>query len=214
MRRSWAWILIVLAMVALLVIASRLSSDSAEGSTTPVSTATTAPASTARPISTARQTAVATPIPGVAAVVRNVIDGDTIVARVGGKDETVRIIGMDSPETHKPDTPVECFGTEATAAAKRLMPKGAHVTLQSDPTQATRDRFGRLLAHVFLADGTLFAERMIRDGFAVHYVYDRVPSIYADRLAAAQQAAKAASAGLWSPRTCAGNPHMPSAAPH
>ncbi len=211
MRRSWAWILIVLAMAALLVIAMRLTSDSADGSTAPLATASPAP--TSLPTSTGRQPAVATPIPGVAAVVRNVIDGDTIVARVGGKDETVRIIGMDSPETHKPDTPVECFGTEATAAAKRLMPKGAHVTLEADPTQATRDRFGRLLAHVFLADGTLFAERMIRDGFAVHYVYDRVPSIYAERFAAAQQAAKAAGAGLWSPRTCGGNPHAPSAAP-
>ena len=66
----------------------------------------------------------------------------------------------------------------------------------------------------FLADGTLFAERMIRDGYAVHYVYDRVPSIYAERLSAAQQAAQRAGSGLWSPLTCAGDPHAPSAAPH
>ncbi len=66
-------------------------------------------------------------------MVRNVIDGDTIVARIGGKDETVRIIGMDSPETHKPNTPVECFATEATDAARRLMPKGARVTLRVRP---------------------------------------------------------------------------------
>ena len=146
-------------------------------------------------------------------MVVTVIDGDTIVARIGGKDETVRIIGMDSPETHKPDTPVECFATEATTAAKQLLPKGSRVTLQADPTQDGRDRFGRLLAHVLLADGTLFAEKMIRDGYAVHYVYDRVPSIYADRLSAAQEAAKAAGAGLWSPLTCGGDPHAPSAAP-
>ncbi len=206
MSRAWTSALVVLVLVGLIVVGINLGSGpSAESAPTPA--AMTAPAPTAR------QTVTPTLVAGVAAVVRNVIDGDTIVARIGGKDETVRIIGMDSPETHKPDTPVECFGTEATSAAKRLLPKGSRVTLQADPTQATRDRFGRLLAHVVLGDGTLFAERMIRDGFAVHYVYDRVPSIYADRLAAAQDAAQAAGAGLWSPRTCDGDPHAPSAPP-
>ena len=206
MSRAWTSALVLLVLVGLIVVGIRLGSG-------PSALSAPSPATTTTPVPTARQTVTPTPVPGVDAVVRNVIDGDTIVARIGGKDETVRIIGMDSPETHKPNTPVECFATEATDAARRLMPKGSRVTLESDPTQDTRDRFGRLLAHVFLADGTLFAERMIRDGFAVHYVYDRVPSIYADRLAAAQDAAQAAGAGLWSPRTCGGDPHAPSAAP-
>ena len=153
------------------------------------------------------------PIPGVVGVVRAVFDGDTILVRIGGKDETVRIIGMDSPEVHKPETPTECFATEATAAARLLLATGSRVTLQDDPTQGARDRFGRRLAHVILPDGVLFAERMIRDGYAIHYVYDRVPSIYADRLSAAQRAARDAGVGLWSPLTCRGDPHAPSAAP-
>ena len=145
--------------------------------------------------------------PGSAASVIRVVDGDTIHALLDGVDENIRIIGLDSPETNKPGTPVECFAREATAAAKRLLKPGDPITLQLDPTQDTRDRFGRLLAHVFLADGSLFAEAMIRQGNAIHYVYDGVPSIHADRLAAAEEAAKASQVGLWSPTTCKGNPH-------
>jgi micrococcal nuclease len=141
------------------------------------------------------------------ATVIRVVDGDTIHARLNGKDEKVRIIGMDSPEIDKPDTPVECFARQASAAAKRLLKPSDPIVLQPDPTQDTRDRYGRLLAHVFLADGSLFAETMIRHGWAVHYVYDGVPSIYAERLAAAEAKARADTAGLWSPKTCNGNPH-------
>lgn len=149
---------------------------------------------------------------GVQAVVTRVVDGDTIHATVAGTDEKIRIIGLDSPETDKPDTPVECYGREATAAAERLLPIGTQIRLQADPTQDTRDRFGRLLAHVVLPDGRLFAEAMIEGGYATHYVYDGVPSMYADRLSAAEDRAIAAEAGLWSPTTCAGNGHEPSAA--
>ncbi len=151
--------------------------------------------------------------PGEAATVIRVVDGDTIHARLNGVDEKVRIIGLDSPETSKPGTPVECFAREASAAAKRLLKPGDRILLQPDPTQDTRDRYDRLLAHVFLSDGTLFAEAMIRQGDAIHYVYDGVPSIHADQLAAAEDAAKSSQKGLWSPTTCQGNAHEATQAP-
>jgi len=161
--------------------------------------------------------ATATPSPvsidGDPAVVTRVVDGDTIHATVDGADEKIRIIGLDSPETNKPDTPVECFAREATAAAERLLPIGTHIRLQADPTQDSRDRYDRLLAHVILPDGRLFAEVMIETGFATHYVYDDAPSIHADRLSAAQDRAIAAEAGLWSSATCAGDGHWVSPAP-
>lgn len=125
----------------------------------------------------------------------------------------VRIIGLDSPETSKPGTPVECFAKEATAAAKALLSPGDEITLQPDPTQDQRDRFGRLLAHVLLPDGSLFAAHMIAGGWAVHYIYDGIPSIYADELAAAEAQAREAGVGLWSDETCAGDEHAPSAQP-
>ena len=67
---------------------------------------------------------------------------------------------------------------------------------------------------MFLADGTLFAETMIRQGDAIHYVYDGVPSIHADQLAAAEEEAKASQVGLWSPTTCQGNAHEATKAPY
>ena len=147
--------------------------------------------------------------PGVVARVSRVVDGDTFKVDVAGRTDTVRVIGLDTPESVKPGTPVECFALRASAEAKRLLPAGAAVRLQADPTQAARDRYGRLLAHVWLADGTLYAERMIRGGFAIHYIYEDVPSVYASRLAAAEAGARAELTGLWSPSTCAGNAHTP-----
>jgi micrococcal nuclease len=156
-----------------------------------------------------RPAASAAPMPGVAARVTRVVDGDTLKATVAGLTETVRVIGIDTPESVKPGTPIECFALRAAAEARRLLPVGAPIRLEADPTQAKRDRYGRLLAHVWLADRTLYAERMIRDGLGIHDVYGGVPSIHAPRLAAAEDAARAAQRGLWSPTTCAGNPHAP-----
>ena len=148
-------------------------------------------------------------VPGVAARVARVVDGDTLKASVAGRTETVRVIGLDTPESVKPGTPIECFALRATAEAQRLLPVGAAIRLEPDPTQAKRDRYGRLLAHVWLADRTLYAERMVRGGFGIHDIYGGVPSIYARRLAAAEEAARTDQRGLWSAATCAGNDHMP-----
>ena len=171
------------------------------------------PALTASPAPTPAVTFVAISADGIPATVTRVVDGDTIHATVAGKDEKIRIIGLDSPETNKPRTPIECFALESTAAARALLPVGTPIRLQPDPSQAARDRFDRLLAHVVLPDGRLFAEIMISNGDAIHYVYDGVPSIYADRLAAAEVHAREAQAGIWSTSTCGGNDHAPSRAP-
>jgi len=166
-------------------------------------------ASTDAPVPAATEGGRPSSVPGVAALVTRVVDGDTLKARVAGRTETVRVIGLDTPESVRPGTPVECFALRATAEAEWLLPVGAAIRLESDPTQAARDQYGRLLAHVWLANGTLFAEGMIRGGFGIHYVYGGVPSIYASRLAAAEGAARAAVSGLWSSSTCAGNDHTP-----
>jgi micrococcal nuclease len=140
--------------------------------------------------------------------VRRVIDGDTLeVVTPSGKVERVRVIGLDTPEIVDPRRPVQCFGLEASTRAKELLPVGSTVTLQDDPTQDARDRYGRLLAHVILGteDGGSpnFAVRMVSEGFATHYVY-RVPSVWAAELAAAQANAQANAIGLWSSETCNG----------
>jgi micrococcal nuclease len=137
---------------------------------------------------------------GKATVVR-VVDGDTIVVRIGGHDENVRLIGIDTPETHKPNTPVECFGPEATARMQQLLPAGTAVRLERDAE--ARDRYGRLLAYVYRASDNLFVERtMLDEGFAG--VLAIAPNnAHRAELGTAVAAAEAAGKGLW--RACGGN---------
>lgn len=92
-----------------------------------------------------------------------VLDGDTIVVRrAGAPDETVRLLGVDTPETHHPTKPVQCFGPEAAAyAASRLF--GRIVRLEDDVER--RDYYDRRLAYVYL-DGELFERELLRQGYA------------------------------------------------
>ena len=93
-----------------------------------------------------------------AARVDRVVDGDTLKVRLAdGRRQRVRLIGIDTPETKKPDTPVQCGGPQATAAMRRLVldrsGRGLGVVLVRDPTQDAQDRFGRRLAYVDLSSG-------------------------------------------------------------
>ncbi|MFM8947903.1 MAG: thermonuclease family protein, partial [Acidimicrobiaceae bacterium] len=88
------------------------------------------------------------------ATIESVIDGDTIVLRVQNQTETVRLLGVDTPETVHPSKPIECYGPEASAFTKATLAKGSTVKLLRDVEP--RDRFQRLLVYLFLADGTLF----------------------------------------------------------
>ncbi|MGH2924829.1 MAG: thermonuclease family protein [Solirubrobacterales bacterium] len=104
-----------------------------------------------------------TPTAGsVEAQVVRVVDGDTIVASVEGADQYVRYIGIDTPETVKPGTPVQCFGERASAENHRLV-DGHTVRLVFD--QERRDVYGRLLAYVF-AGSRFVNATLVRDGYA------------------------------------------------
>jgi micrococcal nuclease len=141
--------------------------------------------------------AAAAPSPGssIAATVVRVVDGDTIRARVAGRVERVRLIGIDTPETVKPNTPVQCFGPQASAHTKALLPPGAPVHLVADVE--TRDRYGRLLAYVYRDGDHLFVNlALAADGFA--YAYTFPPNVaHADEFVAAAARARAANRGLW-----------------
>ena len=133
--------------------------------------------------------------------VTRVVDGDTVKVRSRGFETTVRLIGIDTPETRDPSQPVQCFGPEASARAKRLLPTGRRVRLVTDETQDTRDRYGRLLAYVY-TPGTSgptgsVNHRMVRGGYAKVYVYGGVRFRYADPFFRAQHRARAARSGLW-----------------
>jgi endonuclease YncB( thermonuclease family) len=145
---------------------------------------------------------------GTGGTVTRVVDGDTVdVALENGPIERVRLIGIDTPETVDPRTPVQCFGHEASAHAKELL-DGQTVFLETDPSQGDRDRYGRLLAYIWLLDGRDFGEAMIADGFAHEYTY-ALPYAHQDAYRAAQDSAISAQAGLWSADTCAGDTEQP-----
>ena len=124
-----------------------------------------------------------------------VVDGDTVVVHVGGRDESVRLIGIDTPESVKPDTPVQCFALEAAARTKALLPKGTRVRLEGDAE--LRDRYDRLLAYVYRADDGVFLKRVLaREAFALPYTFpDNVA--HADALVAGAAEARASRRGLW-----------------
>jgi micrococcal nuclease len=130
----------------------------------------------------------------VARVVR-VVDGDTIRVSLGGRQERVRLIGVDTPESVKPDTPVQCFARKAAAFTHRLL-DGRRVRLVGDVE--ARDRYGRLLAYVYRAgDGLFVNARLVQDGYARTMTIP--PNVrFADRFAALAAQARRAGRGLWS----------------
>jgi micrococcal nuclease len=135
--------------------------------------------------------------PVVAPVVR-VVDGDTIRVRLGGRSEPVRYIGIDTPESRKPDTPVQCFARRAAAENARLV-SGRRVRLVFDVER--RDRFGRLLAYVYRArDGVFVNAALVRGGYA-RTLTIRPNVRFAARFAALATDSRRAGRGLWS--TCA-----------
>ena len=99
----------------------------------------------------------------------DVIDGDTIVVRdVDGRDDTVRLLGIDTPETHHPAKPVGCYGPEAAEFTSRRL-FGALVRLEDDVE--THDMYGRRLAYVYL-HGERFNDELLRRGYARLLVID------------------------------------------
>jgi micrococcal nuclease len=101
---------------------------------------------------------------GEATVVRP-IDGDTVVVRIRGHDERVRLIGIDTPESVSRTVPVECFGPEAKHRTAELLPAGTRVRLERDVE--ARDKYDRLLAYLTrVDDGTLVNLQLVEEGFA------------------------------------------------
>ncbi len=133
--------------------------------------------------------------------VTEVVDGDTIKVSVNGSIETLRIIGLDTPETLDPRKPVQCFGKEASNKAKSFL-NGKTVILEADSTQGERDKYGRLLRYVFL-DGVDYGKMMISEGYAHEYTY-KLPYKYQTVYKAAQASAEANKLGFWSPSSCNG----------
>jgi len=97
-------------------------------------------------------------------LVTKVVDGDTVSVGRGWRSTTVRLIGVDTPETVHPEKPVEFLGPEASEFTKKQL-EGKKVYLEVEPSNYY-DNYGRLLSYVFLQDGTLFYVELIKQGYA------------------------------------------------
>ncbi|MCO5175894.1 MAG: thermonuclease family protein [Thermomicrobiales bacterium] len=135
---------------------------------------------------------------GMLAHVDRVVDGDTIIVELDGRDERLRYIGVDAPESVKQDYPVECFGPEASTENKRLV-DGRYVMLVKDVSD--RDQYGRLLRYVYVQDDStgewVFVNmRLVEEGYATSVTFP--PDVaHLSEFRAAEREARDAGRGLW-----------------
>lgn len=142
-------------------------------------------------------------IPGAQAVVQNqpglyhvveVFDGDTIAVDMNGTTEKIRMIGVDTPETHDPRKAVQCFGVAASNFTKGLL-TDRYVRLGADSLSSNRDRYDRLLRYVYTSDNKLVEQELIQQGYGFAYIgfpFDKM-----DEFKAYQTEARQANRGLW-----------------
>lgn len=136
--------------------------------------------------------------PVVVSVTR-VVDGDTFkVTGYGAKLETVRLIGVDTPETVKPGTPKQCYGQQASDYTKHELPRGAAVQLRFDKDAPERDHFGRVLAYAWLSagNGPMLNLELVRKGYA-RAAYYKPHDDYKTLFKQAQTKAQADHRGRW-----------------
>ncbi|EJU93056.1 thermonuclease family protein [Enterococcus faecalis 599] len=124
------------------------------------------------------------------------VDGDTTVLRIDGKEQKVRFLLVDTPETVKPKTKVQPFGLEASKRTKELLSTASEITFEYDKGDRT-DRYGRTLGYIFV-DGMLLQETLVREGLA-RVAYVKEPNTkHLSELEQAQEQAKSESLGIWS----------------
>lgn len=129
-------------------------------------------------------------------VVDRVVDGDTIVVQVKSQQTTIRLIGVDTPETVHPSKPVEHYGKEASQFTANLL-KGERVYVVTDPSQGTTDKYGRTLAYIYrVPDGLFVNAEIIRQGYG--HAYTQYPFKYMEEFRQLEQFARQAEKGLWS----------------
>lgn len=121
-------------------------------------------------------------------------DGDTISVDMDGKVERIRMIGVDTPETHDPRKAVQCFGQAASDFTKNLIGNNP-VRLQADELSTNRDRYDRLLRYVYLPDGKLVEEEIIRQGYG--FAYTSFPFTKSDHFKQLETDARQQGRGLW-----------------
>jgi len=131
---------------------------------------------------------------GEQATVSRVVDGDTLVVQIGAREDKVRLIGVNTPESVHPRRPVEAYSKEASAFTRRLA-QGKKVRLLGEAGTLNRDKYSRLLRYVFLPDGVLLNAEIIRQGYG--HADLRYPFAKMEEFRALEREARGRGLGLW-----------------
>ncbi len=123
------------------------------------------------------------------------VDGDTLIIKTETGEEKVRLIGIDTPEVDPNRGGPECYGEEASKRTKELTTK-QKVTVELDESQGTRDTYGRLLAYVRLPDDSILNQKLIVEGYAREYTYNK-PYRYQKEFRSSEETAQNQNIGLW-----------------
>lgn len=149
--------------------------------------------------------------------ITKVVDGDTMdIERIDGdkvlnekETQRVRLLGINSPETVDPRRPVECYGKEASSYLKSLA-DGKYAAIELDSTQTIHDKYGRILAYVYIKTPgikdqniIMLNNEMIKNGYAYEYTYD-LSYKYQQEFKSLEAVAKNNFIGLWGLNTCDG----------
>jgi micrococcal nuclease len=124
-----------------------------------------------------------------------VVDGDTFKVKVDKQTVTIRLLGINTPETVDPRKPIECFGKEASDETKNLL-MGHFVQLRFNPARETQDRYHRYLAYVYVDSGVFLNEYLIMNGYAREYTYGTAYTMQG-KFRDDQRLAKVEGRGLW-----------------
>lgn len=129
--------------------------------------------------------------------VTKVVDGDTIVVEINGQKETVRLLGIDTPESVDPRKPVECFALNASLKMKEFVLNKEVILVDEKESQGDRDRYGRLLRYVYLPDGqkTFVNGEMVKQGYA--FSFREYPTEMQERFNTWEKYARDYNLGLW-----------------
>jgi endonuclease YncB( thermonuclease family) len=169
------------------------STEAPASTTTTTAVSVTVPADSSTTAAASSTTTTTSGIGGEVATVTNVVDGDTVDVAIDGQgNDTVRLIGINSPEGG------ECFSAEATAALQALV---SDTSIEMTSDQSNRDQYDRLLRYLWLPDGRFVNEELVRGGYAIAREYPP-DTAHAIRLEAAQEEAQVAEVGLWAPDAC------------
>jgi len=134
----------------------------------------------------------------------HLVDADTLLVRENGKIKIVQLIGVDAPELTGPKKSRQCFDSSAKSSAAAYFRTNREIKFSIDGKAGEKDIYGRDLRYVYLPDGTLYNEKLLKDGLAVESNPENTDYKYKSEFLKAQEEARANGLGIWDPKGCNG----------